>query len=57
MKLILLVQNLGTATCEYVTDSDLQQGKELVWQYKGVPYTVEIVDIHGIANSWSCSRV
>ena len=22
-----------------------------MWQYKGVPYTVEIVDIHGIANT------
>ena len=40
-------KNLSTDSCEYVKDSDLSQGRELVWHFKGTPYTVKVVDGHG----------
>ena len=40
-------KNLSNYSCEYVKDSDLSQGRELVWHFKGTLYTVEVVDVHG----------
>ena len=39
-------KNLSTDNCEYIKDSYLSQGRELVWHFKGTPYTVEVVDVH-----------
>lgn len=41
---------LGTDTCNFVTETDLIKGRELIWTYKGVPYTVELMDVHGRCN-------
>ena len=35
---------LESEVCDFVTDSDLQKGKELICRFKGTPYTV----IHGM---------
>lgn len=40
-------KDLETETCEFVTDSDLYEGNELIWKCKGVPYTVEVKEVHG----------
>ena len=39
---------LESEVCDFVTDSDLQKGKELICRFKGTPYTVKVVDIHGM---------
>ena len=38
---------LETESCDFVTDSDLRTLSTLVWRYKGAPYTVEVLEIHG----------
>lgn len=38
---------LETDSCDFVTDSDLKTQSTLVWRYKGAPYTVEVLEIHG----------
>jgi len=40
-------KSLETESSDYVTEVDLQQSKGLVWRHKGVPYTVEVKEIHG----------
>ncbi len=40
-------RKLETDSSDFVTESDLQEGAELVWRCKGKPYTVEVKDIHG----------
>ncbi len=47
MNHIVNAKCLETEECDFVTDSDLQPGVELVWRFKGVPYTVKVVDVNG----------
>lgn len=40
-------KTLETESCEFVTDHNLYEGKELIWRYNGLPYTVEVQEVHG----------
>ncbi len=40
-------RNLETEYGDSVTDADLCAGKELIWIYKSVPYTVQVQEVHG----------
>ena len=45
------VKDLETDSGDFVTHLDLQQRKPLVWQYKGVAYTIEVISVHGKSGS------
>ena len=53
-------KSLETEACEFITDEDLLEGRELIWRYKGAPYTVEVVKVHGkynyIATNFYCDK-
>jgi hypothetical protein len=38
---------LETETCDYVVESDLVPGNELIWRYHGAPYNVIVKAVHG----------
>ena len=40
-------KSLETELYDYVTKSDLKIGNEVIWRYKGLPYTVEIQEVFG----------
>ena len=40
-------KELETELNDYVTSSDLEVGKEVIWRIKGIPYTVVIKDVFG----------
>jgi len=39
---------LATESCDSVTEADLLQGNQVIWRYKGVPYTVEVKAVYGM---------
>lgn len=46
-KHVVQTKNLETEVSDIVTEADLKKGGELVWRHKGIPYTVEVLNIHG----------
>ena len=40
-------KDLETDSQEFVTLRDLAKGNELVWQYRGRRYMVEVLSVHG----------
>ena len=46
-KHVVHCKHLETELGDNVSENDIKNGSELVWRHRGIPYTIQVLGVHG----------